>query len=188
MKNFYRVAQGADVMPVMNALMMAEGLWNQNTFRTTYQNTPHINVDDIWLRFSDVSKIGDATDLSKVVNDNGAVWYPAGRALPVKPLVLDLMRRVNAYELGRLLITRIRPGGRILPHADVDGSYVYLGDIARYHVVLQGMPGSLFKCGGETVCMQTGDVWWFNAHQVHEVVNNSQDDRVHMLIDLRLWQ
>ena len=27
--------------------------------------------------------------------------------------------------------------------------------------------------------------WWFNNKEVHEVINNSADDRIHMVVDIR---
>jgi len=105
----------------------------------------------------------------------------------MQPIVLGLMTRVHAYELGRVIVSRLPPGGRILRHADRDGEYVQASDRARYHVVLQGLPGSLYTCGDETVCMQDGEIWWFNAHEEHEVINNSADDRIHLLVDVRTW-
>lgn len=187
MRNFLKIADGVDVFPLVHALQRNQDLWDQHKYRTTYENTPHKDVSDIWLRFSDVGKVSDPSNLSPVINDSAPVWYDAIQKLPqVKQLIADLMYRVGAYEVGRVLITRLEPGGVILPHADTSGDYVHLGDIARYHIVLQGLPGSLFRCGDETVCMQTGEVWRFNAHEVHEVANNSSDDRIHLLVDLRL--
>ncbi len=189
MKNFECIAKGLDVIPLRHAITRHPELWNKNRFRTTYQNTPHKDVDDIWLRYSEMKDTSDISETINVLSATKAVWYEGAKTLSqFKPIVLDLMRRVEAYELERLLITRIVPGGVILPHADDQGPYVHLGDIARYHVVIQGLPGSLFRCGDETVCMETGDVWWFNAHEVHEVLNNSTDDRIHMLVDVRTMQ
>ena len=97
------------------------------------------------------------------------------------------MKWTSAYELGRVLITRIPPGGQILPHRDDAGEYVNMRDIARYHVVIQGLPGSLYHCGNETVNMRTGQIWWFNAKLDHAVINESADDRIHLLCDVRTW-
>lgn len=186
MRNFQLIGKGLDVGPLNMALQRMPHLWNQNRFRTTFENTPHVDVDDIWLRYSAPEKVDDTTNVSKVNNDPSCIWYEPWKLLPqARSLVLGLMNRVEGYELGRVIITRVRPGGRILPHADNYGSYVNLGDIGRYHIVLQGLPGSLFLCGGEQVCMQTGEVWSFNAHEVHEVANNSADDRLHLLVDIR---
>jgi Aspartyl/Asparaginyl beta-hydroxylase len=185
MRNFYRLAAGVDIVPLANALARQPSLWNKNRFRTEFPGTPHGDVDDIWLRFSDTDKCDTTTN---VIGDDFPIWHPAATKLPqAKPIVLDLMRRVEAYELGRVLVTRLRPGGRILPHADTDGSYVNTEDRVRYHVVVAGEPGSMYRTGNETVCMRTGEVWWFNPMIEHEIINNSADDRIHLLVDMRIW-
>jgi hypothetical protein len=33
--------------------------------------------------------------------------------------------------------------------------------------------------------MLTGTAWWFQHREVHAVENNSADDRVHLLVDVR---
>jgi hypothetical protein len=183
MRNFHLVASGVDTFPLLHSLTRHPKLWNQNKFRTTFKDTPHAQVDDIWLRFS--RETPDTNAVSQDIND--MTWYPAIQELPqAKSIIRDLMFRLDAYMLCRCVITRLKPGGVILPHADDKGDYVHQGDIQRYHIVLQGLPGSLYKTGEETVCMKTGEVWWFNALKEHSVVNNSVDDRIHMLVDLRL--
>lgn len=185
MRNFHLMAAGLNMTPLMNAIVRQPELWNEHTFRTSFPNTPHVDVDDIWLRFSDPAKC-DTT--SNVIGDDNPIWFPAALKLPqVKPMILDLMRAVEAYELGRVLITRIRPGGVILPHTDADGSYVNTRDRVRYHIVIQGLPGSMYRTGDETVNMRTGEVWFFNATIEHEVYNHSADDRIHLLVDLITW-
>ncbi len=185
MRYFHKIAEGVQVGALAHAVTRNGHLWNENTFRTTFPNTPHAGVDDIWLRFSDPEK---CTTTSNIIGDDKPIWWPAAQLFPeAKPIILDLMRGTSAYELGRVLITRLPPGGRILGHRDDAGDYVNLRDIARYHVVLQGLPGSLYHCGNETVCMRTGEIWWFNAHELHAVENNSVDDRIHLLVDVRTW-
>ena len=185
MRNFQLIGAGVDTMPLLHNLFGREDLWNTHRFRTTFEGTPHVDVEDILLRFS--PPITDQRE--DVYNDTAPVWYPANvAALPAaKPLVLSLMARVEAYELGRVIVTRIRPGGRILPHTDNEGDYVNQTNIMRYHIVLQGRPGSLFQCGEEVVCMKAGEVWTFNAHVEHSVLNNSDDDRIHLIADMTLW-
>jgi hypothetical protein len=188
LKHFHLIGRGLDMTPLHHALIRQPELWNQNEYRTKYAGTPHIDVDDIWLRYSAQERTADLEDHKPVQNDHSAVWYPAANKLPeAKPLIVNLMAYLGAYDLGRVVISRIPPGGRITPHADVQGDYVHLGDIARYHLVVQGLPGSMFYCGGEQVNMQTGETWWFDAHAEHEVKNNSADDRIHLMCDLRKW-
>lgn len=185
MRNFFKLAEGVNVLPVLNQLAWQPDLWNQNPFRSQFEGTPHVDVEDILLRFSGPETLQKGVEAFQ--DDGRPVWYPGmGKLQAIKPLVLDLMRFTNAYELDRLIVTRVNPGGRILPHSDNVGDYVNAGDIARYHIVLQGLPGSLFHCGDETVNMRTGEIWWFNAFDLHSVENNSKEDRIHLLVDMRI--
>lgn len=186
MNNFQPIASGVNVLPLLHAIQRRPELWDAHKWRTTYAGTPHADVSDIWLRFADVSATSDTSNLAPVIQDTKPVWYPAYQELPqIRPILFDLMRRLEAYELGRVLITKLKPGGRILRHSDAVGAYTDQKDGSRYHVVLQGLPGSLFHAGDETVCMRSGEVWWFNHLAEHAVENNSQDDRIHLLIDTR---
>jgi Aspartyl/Asparaginyl beta-hydroxylase len=184
MRYFQQIAAGVDTMPMLLALQRRPELWNADPFRTTYPGTPHSEVDDILLRYT-----GPSADRSvdTVIEDDKPVWLPAARLLPWRPIVLDLMRRVAAYQLDRLLITRLRPGARIAPHADNVGEYAAHNDErARFHVALLGLPGSLYHNGDETVAMLTGSVWTFTPREVHAVENNSADDRIHLIVDVCL--
>ncbi len=162
------------MLPLMTAIARQPSLWNADNCRREFEHTPHLATDDILLRFG--SKDGNALE---------AVDAPVMQKLPdVKSEVLNVMRLVNGSRLGRVIITRLEPGKKILPHSDVLGDYASY--YTRFHLVLQGLPGSLFSCGDETVNMLTGELWWFDAKAEHSVANNSKDDRVHMLIDVRI--
>lgn len=195
MRYFDRLATGVPVANLRNQLSRHPELWNGDTFRTQYPDTAHCEVDDILIRYSDTRKCGTET----IVMGDGfaSVWHPAREVLTeVRPLVLALMQQVGSYELDRILITRVPRGKVIKRHRDYDGEYVQQKDIARYHIVIQGLPGSLFCCGpepepsdaDEVVNMQTGEVWSFNPHAYHNVVNNSTDDRLHLIVDLKVWE
>jgi|SRR5271166_3999413 len=188
MRNFLCLGAGLVTMPLLHEITVHPELWNADTYRTTYRNTPHGEVDDIWLRYSRPESVADTEKLEAAQNDTTPQWYPAFQILPqARPLILAVMGAAGGYELGRALITRLPKGCRILPHADIDGDYVNRLDCQRYHVVLSGKPGSLFHCGDETVCMETGQVWWFDARSLHSVVNNSDDDRIHLILDVTLF-
>lgn len=187
MRNFLRLAEGLPTIQALNSLMMQEDLWGENDWRTKYKGTPHGEVDDIWLRYSPPPTVADPDSLELAIVDYTSVWYPAWKRLPqIHRTVFDLLRLVEAYSLERVLITRLRPGGVIHPHADKGVAYTDQGDIARYHVVLQGLPGSIFRCGDEEVCMRTGEIWLFNALETHSCQNNSSDWRIHLLVDAKL--
>lgn len=174
MRYFFKLADNVMVLPLMEQLARHHELWNADKTRTTFEGTPHAQVDDILLRFGkpDGDDL-DASDLEPMRTLKGA-----------KSLALSVMQLVSGSRLGRVVVTRLEPGKKILPHADVKGAYSSY--YTRYHVVLQGLPGSMFSCGDETVNMLTGSAWWFNAKAEHSLSNNSRDDRVHMLVDVRV--
>ena len=183
MKNFIKIMEGMDTAMLLQQLAHNKDLWDQNKFRTTYKNTPHVDIHDIYLRYANVF---EKKETGAVLRDTSPIWYsPITFLSHAKPLVLDLMRKVEGYSLERCLITKLEPKGRINPHADNAGEYVNQGDIARYHIVLNGKPGSWFRCGDERVDMLTGEVWWFNALEEHEVQNDSDDERIHLIADIR---
>ena len=178
MKNFLKVADGIDVLPLLMALKSHPELWDQNTLRTTHPGTPHTEVSDIWLRFNDLTQ-----GVGAVPDEHESVNYPAFKALPqARPLIFGLMARIEGERLGRCLITKLPPGGRIEPHEDGGSHAAYF---ERFHIVLQSLPGNAFRCGDETIGMRAGEVWWFDNAVEHEVINNSADDRIHLIVDIR---
>lgn len=174
------LATGIDVVPLLLAMNRQPELWNQHELRREYPGTPHAECDDIWLRFQDLSVY---TDGQAIADAHESICYPAWWALPqARQLIFWLMARVEGERLGRCLITRLAPGERILPHEDGGAHAAYYD---RYHMVLQGFAGSVFRCGEESVQMRTGEVWWFQNAIEHEAINNSADDRIHLIVDIR---
>lgn len=176
MKHFLPIATNIDTVPLMNALASHPELWDQNTLRTKHPGTAHADISDILVWFNDPA--GD------VANDREVIPFPAWSILPqIRPLVFDLMRRVEAVRLGRVIITKLPAGKAITPHAD-GGAPVEFH--TRYQIALQSFPGVLFRIGDECVQFQRGECWRIDNRAVHSVENNSADDRVVCIIDLRL--
>ena len=92
------------------------------------------------------------------------------------------MQRVDGERLGRVIITKLPPGKTITPHVASGAHAEYY---TRHQIMLSNSPGSMFHCGDESVFMQTGEVWWFNNAVTHSVVNNSSDDRIALIVDIR---
>ena len=82
---------------------------------------------------------------------------------------------------GRVVMANLRPNGTIYPHTD-DGLYWLLRD--RYHLVLKSANGSRFKAGGEEVHMREGELWWFDPTVEHQAFNESDEDRIHIILDV----
>lgn len=176
MRHFYRITEGLDVAPIVHALHTRPGLWNRNALR---RDTAELcECDDIWLRFpTETACIEQGLGAYECVN------YPAMAELPqARSIIFALMRQIEGERLGPVMITRLAPGKRIYPHDDGAAHTSYY---KRHQIALHSEPGVLFRAGDETVAMRTGDIWWFDNSIEHEVVNNSPDDRLAMIVDIR---
>lgn len=197
MKNFLRLAEGVDVTPLLLAVTRRGDLWDQDTFLRHYKQGPFEDVQTIFLRFPErvVFDDDDVAEQERKIalykenmlpgfDQHESFDYPNYALLPeARVLVQALMARVNGVRLGRVMINKVRPGGRIFPHADSPEHANYWNN--RLHVVLQSLPGNVFRCEDEHVHMRAGEAWWFDHRLEHEVINNSGDDRIHLLVDIR---
>ena len=182
MRNFLRIDPGLDVTPLLLAIKQKPHLWDQNALRTTHELTPHKQVSDIWLRFNDLTPYQNG-DAAGVIDEHESINYPAMFELPqARPLIFWLMARMEGERLGRCLITKLPPGGRIAAHVDGGSHAAYY---ERVHIALQSNPQSLFRCGDEVINMQAGEVWWFQNAIEHEIWNDGDCDRIHLIVDLR---
>lgn len=193
MQHFYRIHRGVNVVPAMLALMRRPGLWQEDTFLRHYPQGPFGEVESVMLRFPK-KVVFDGPDAEEKValykqnmlpgyDQHESIDYPAYAMLPeARALVMSTFAAVSGERLGRVMINKIKPGGRIYRHADTPEHANYY---RRFHIVLQSAPGSRFLCEDEEVHMDTGEVWWFNNKLEHEVINNSNEDRIHIVMDAR---
>lgn len=72
-------------------------------------------------------------------------------------------------------------GGRILPHSDPGGGFE--DGVARLHIPIITDPRVLFHIDGETIHFSAGHTWYMNANCTHAVDNNSDIERIHLVID-----
>jgi hypothetical protein len=175
MKHFLKIADGIDVTPILHALAINPDLWNENTLRTQHPGTAHAEVSDIWLMFNELS--------DSVVDDRFVVPYRGWDVLkPLRSLILDLMRRVDGVHLGRCIVTKLPSGKEILPHVDGGAPATYY---TRYQIALQSLPGAQFYIEDEVVNFRSGEIWLINNNAEHGVINNSDDDRIVCIVDIR---
>lgn len=185
MRNFHLLAQGLNVNPLAFALQQQPELWNQVPVRTTFIGTPVAACDDILLRFQRLSPTLPTPGAASM-DPNECLWYPPSSVLPqARPLIFELMRLVEGERLGRVIITRLPPGGHILPHNDAEGNINYYD---FYHLLLAGSAQTSFRCGAETVWMRPGEAWWFRNHEEHELLNEGGEDRLSLIISVQRRQ
>lgn len=189
MHNFQLIGQGFDMTPLLVGIKRQPELWQADTFLRDYPQGPFGETESIMLRFPRKTTVETQEELEKYGQSDGqheSVNRPELVRLPeAVPMIFALMAQVRGERLGRVMINKVCPGGRIFRHADTPEHCNYY---SRFHAVLQTSPGALLHCGDEVLNLPVGTIWWFNNKLEHEVVNNGSCDRIHMVIDIRLWE
>lgn len=179
MKNFLQIASGIDVLPVAIALQMQPELWNQHNERKEFDGSSHKGTSDIWVRYNDPANL--AQGYEKYTSEHDSVWHPAYAKLPqLQPIIFGLMARCTATRLGGVLITRIPPGGHVLPHSD-SGWHPEYYDLKVYVPIISN-PHVINRVEDEHVVMAPGDAWYFNNLKEHEVINGGETERITLII------
>ena len=170
-----------DVSRLVSDIQRQPTLWNRYQFRNSQPGGPHEDIDDIWIRYNDFSKFSD--DRVAFNEKHESVWYPEYDLLPrLRPIIFQLMAFVEGEQLGGILITRIPPGKGCLPHKDGGWHASYYD---KYIVQLESTEGQSFNFEGESLIAKPGQVYWFDNSKTHWVVNDSDQDRMSLIICIR---
>lgn len=179
MKHLQHLGTGYPVSRLVDELDAHPELWNQITRRTVLYNSPHDNISDIWVRYNDLSKFPADVDLKTLSEPHDPVWYPAATILKLlKPLIFDVMRRVEGERLGAVLITKIPPGSRVRPHTD--GGW-HAAFYEKFAVQLKAAPEQAFCFEDGEFVSKPGDLYRFDNQVLHWVTNDSDVDRITLI-------
>ncbi len=168
------VSSGIDVSGMHKALLEQPDLWNTVPDRTTPEDSPHRGLSDIYIRYS----AKDPRDLE----EHASSWYPAARLLPIEDYVYPLMVSLGKCKLGGILITKIGPGQRCLPHRDTGW---HAKHYEKFALQIAAAPGQCFGFEDEILVTKTGDLFWFDNAHTHWVVNDSIEERITMIICIK---
>ena len=107
-------------------------------------------------------------------------------------LSCDYMQQVMGSfgeVLARSRLMRLDAGAQVSEH--VDFNYHWYSRV-RIHIPIITNPQVIFHCGDQAIHMRAGECWIFDSWRRHKVVNASDQDRVHLVIDTsgssRFWQ
>jgi hypothetical protein len=90
---------------------------------------------------------------------------------------------VNQYGLGefkRIILTKLNANSNIDMHQDLGAS---LENCIRTHIPIITNSNVYFVVGGEKKNMKIGEIWEIDNKKPHMVINKSNFDRVHLIID-----
>lgn len=176
---FQKMPYQIDVKDLNQQLGEHPELWGQFGWRKALD--AHRQMTDIWVRYNDISKYENPGP--EFNDEHVPVWYPAWKALPaLKPIILHLMHKEQGEMLGAVLITKIPAGQGIGKHVDTGW---HVGYYDKFYISLESAPGATFHCGEEVINPEVGDCWRFDNRREHWVENNSDQDRVTLIVCIR---
>jgi hypothetical protein len=169
-----------DVTPLVAELKAHSELWDEFPFRTTPSQSPHRDMSDIVVRCNARENFSDRESFGL---PHESVWYPNTEKLPsVLPIVFDLMRYVDGERLGMVLITRLPAGKQCHPHID-QGWHPNFYD--KYAVQIASAAGQSFHVDTEMLSAEPGECYRFNNAISHWVINDSDKERITMIVCIR---
>jgi hypothetical protein len=180
MKHFKRVTADIDIAPFLDEIDAHPELWAVDSSRQKGKPAQR-ETQSISIRSHEAKAILDSE--ARVNMPVGYRGRPTSLS-PYFPVAVDFVEQlVDGMKgaMGRAVIALLKPNGTIYPHID-DRLYWLLRD--RYHLVIKSVSGSHFRAGGEEVRMQTGELWWFDPTVTHEAFNDSEEERIHIIVDV----
>lgn len=112
-----------------------------------------------------------------------ARWENTIEKFPVtKSFCEDLCEQMDGLEIGKVLYAKMPPGGTMNWHTD---SYPLYSSFARVHVPIQTKgEGSTFFNENGMFTMKEGFAYAYNTQPCHTALNNSDEDRFHLIVDV----
>lgn len=84
----------------------------------------------------------------------------------------------------RIVLVKLKANSNITPHVDTGDS---LTNCKRTHIPIITNSKVIFIVGGETKYLKEGEIWEIDNTKEHSVNNNSNIDRIHLLIDYKIY-
>lgn len=175
------IAKRFDVRPLVAQLAAAPALWDDFNLRTNHPQSPHRELSDIFVRYN--ARENYEGDRQAFNGPHDAVWWSAVDTLPsVMPIVFDLMRFVDGERLGMVLITKIPAHTKCYPHTD---NGWHAGHYEKYAVQIASAEQQSFHVEHESLSALPGECYWFDNSKTHHVLNDSDEDRITMIVCIR---
>lgn len=170
-----------EVDSLVSQLAASPDAWNRYRERITMYGSPHTQIDDVWVRYNDFANFDG--DMSRFNGPHESVWYPVVEQIPaVKDICAEVMALVDGDELGGVLITRVPPGGMVAPHIDRGWHACYY---EKFAVQLMGNEDQAFCFEDAELRPVPGDVYTFDNSKLHWVINESNEDRITLIICIK---
>jgi hypothetical protein len=152
---------------------LTEEEWLENTSRqTSFKN--HSTTQTYFLVDYFLGWEKNTSYEAKVLRPESLIWKE------IAPIV-EKLEKYHDGKVGRVIIPKLLAGGIIDAHTDGGD---YLESVHRHHIAIVTNEDVFFRVGDEIINMFAGEIWEINNNMLHEVENMSDQDRIHLLIDI----
>ena len=174
MKNF-KFLGNIDVTEVVNKLStFTEADWLRDVSRTlngkTHSNTHSMGVLWDWGSLENHT-LGEKNEYNYNKIDFDIIK---------NALLSTYKKEYGEGQIMRVILTRLQPNSIIPEHKD--GGYSLL-TCKRTHLPLQTNENVVFSVGGEEKYLKLGELWEIDNSKLHSVKNNSNEYRIHLIVD-----
>ncbi len=159
-----------------------EKAFKATTWRQDYPGSSHKDTETIYFKMPHL-----VTEYS-VFHSLDSEWM--GNSL-ARHLVEDLLKALRFsimdyfkmdYEIGRVMLVKLKPWGHITPHKD-EGTYAET--YQRFHLPIITNETSFMRIESDLVNMREGCVYKIAHREEHECWNLNGADRIHLIFDMR---
>lgn len=95
------------------------------------------------------------------------------------PYLMQVLHALGA-TWGRSRLMRLSGQAEVTPHVDLN---YYWRERMRVHVPITTTPSVRFQCGNAEIHMAEGECWLFDTWRKHRVLNEGNDERIHLVAD-----
>ncbi len=173
-ENFKFIFHGNyDVLPIKKYLDKYHSEWLTDTSRQdTY--SAHRHTNSIFIYDIDASwNPGDMYKIETKTNDQDLIEL----SLPI----INNLEKIHKGKVGKAVFIKLPPFKNVDKHKDVGG---YLESVRRHHIPIITNENVSFVIDGEKKFMDVGEIWEVNNNKMHQVWNEGDTDRIHLLIDI----
>jgi hypothetical protein len=179
LKAFNKIYSGLSINSLQKEIRENDHLFGEFNARKN-AGPVHEEMTDIWVRYGDINGMIESGDYSKIASEHDSIWL---QDLPeCKKICFQVMSLVDGERLGGVLITKLPIGGRIKPHKDSGWHADYYD---KYYVPIENEKGSVFGFDDGVIDPEIGDVWAFDNSYNHWVENNTNKERVALIICIK---
>lgn len=141
----------------------------------------HYNTKDYTGEWSALPLRAAGGDTANIIaHSNDAASFADTAFMQACPYITSVVNYFNCPKLSVRLLN-LKAGAAILPHSDKD-LYFEEGE-ARFHIPVITNNEVEFYLDEERIIMDEGACWYMNLSLKHSLLNKSNTDRIHLVID-----